>query len=104
MSRINLFNEKTMYEIYDFDINMHVDFDKNICRATMISKEKTLGPRAVYTYVKYSDTVPTKYNMQEYIKNKIQAELIHYLNQNVGIECLMKKEEIPKDIYWGVHS
>lgn len=97
--RINLFNEKTIYDVYNFEFNLHTRFDKNVCRGILISKEKTLGPRIVYSYKKISNIIPEGFDIVEYIKGRMEKEFIHHLNKNVGLECFMRKKDIPAKIY-----
>ena len=98
-NRIQLFNKKTIYDVYNFEINLHVDFDNNVCRIILTSKEKTLGPRIIYSYVKRSNCIPKDFDIEKYIKEKMEEELINHLNNNVGLECFMRKDEIPLEVY-----
>lgn len=97
--RIKLFNKKTLYEIYDLNFEMHIDFNKDLCRATLISKEVTLGPRIIYCYVRILRCDPAFFDDEKYIEERMETEFIHHLNENVGVECFIKKEEIPEEIY-----
>lgn len=101
-NRINLFNNKTIYEIYDFDFNLHVDFDKNICRGILISKENTLGPKIIYSYMTFSQNIPTNFDIRKYIKSEMEDEFISHLNKNVGLECFIRKNEVPSEVYQSI--
>ena len=99
--RIELFNKKTMHEVYNFNIEKHIKFDSNITRASLTSREKTLGPDCIYAYVAISDCV--RRSMKSYVERCVmfnfEKAFIEHLNANVGVECLIKKEEIPLEIY-----
>ena len=104
MNRISIFNKKTLYEFYDFDIEMHIDFNKDMCRASLISKEITLGPRIIYCYVKILWREQLIFDTEKYIKERMETVFIHHLNENVGVECLIKKGEVPIEVYRGIKS
>lgn len=100
--RIKLFNKKTLYEFYDFDLEMHIDFNKDMCRAILVSKEITLGPRIVYCYVRIINQDLPNFDYKKHIKNQMENEFIHHLNNNVGVECLIRKKEVPIKVYEGI--
>ena len=103
--RINLFNEKTLYEFYDLKVEIgehqsilrHVDLQ----HAWLISKEDTLGPRFLDSFVTVSRIIPEKIkgNIERYLKLETERNFIDFLNENVGLECLIKKGDVPSEVY-----
>ena len=99
--RIELFNKKTVYEFFEYNTERHIDFNSNIVRASLTNRERTLGPDSIYIYVTTSDWINNdlKFDVEKYLFKKLENAFIDYLNKNVGLECLIKKEEIPLEIY-----
>lgn len=104
--RIRLFNKKTLYEFYEYNIEKHIDFNSGIARASLTSKEKTLGPDSIYVYVTVSNCVSEniKDDVEKYVLNELRNAFIYYLNANVGLGALIKKEEVPLEIYDRIKS
>ena len=95
--RIELFNKKTLHEVYDFDIHKHIDFNNNEVCATLRSKEKTLGPYQIECWFIWPPKNSAK--AWECMLGHIKKSFISHLNENVGVECFMRKEDIPIDIF-----
>jgi len=106
VNRIKLFNKKTIHEIYNYNLEKHIDFNSKVVRASLTSKEKTLGPDSVYLYVTVSNCVSErmKGDVEKHLFGDIEWAFINHLNVNVGLECLIKKEEIPLEVYNRIKS
>jgi len=101
-NRIKLFNKKTMYEIYNLNIEKHRNFNHNDICVSLISKEKTLGPRCIENWIIVQAHCSPR--AEECLLRHMEKSFINHLNVNVGLECLMKKEEVPLEVYDRIKS
>jgi hypothetical protein len=98
--RIELFNRKTLHEFYELKIidSLHISWVYNTKCAELTSKENTLGPSCIERYFECSADLNKK-NIKKHIVSMLEDSFIDHLNENVGVECLIRKEEVPIEIY-----
>lgn len=106
--RIKLFNKKTLYEIYDIKVGFSrfTMLHHIVIKATLASKEDTLAPKFLDCFTTLSHFLSRAQltSALAKLRPKLEEEFINHLNENVGFECLIRKEEVPIEVYRGIKS